>query len=68
MRSLECPVVKAGVCLGHIRGHMVLLRYINDLLDNDMFLHREFNVVISANVTNLYLASDMWQQLQLASA
>lgn len=68
MRSLEYPVVKAGVCLGLIRGHMVLLRYINDLLDNDMFLHREFNVVISANVTNLYLASDMWQQLQLASA
>ena len=41
MRSLEYPVVKAGVCLGHIRGHMVLLRYINDLLDNDMFLHRD---------------------------
>ena len=36
MRSLEYPVVKAGACLGCIRGPMVLPRYINDLLDNDI--------------------------------
>ena len=36
MRSLEYPVIKSGACLGRIRGPMVLPRYINDLLDNDI--------------------------------
>ena len=63
--SQEYPV-NAGVPQGSILSPTLLLLYINDLPDDVIS-----NIAISADGTTLYskcdLASDLWQQLELAS-
>ena len=61
----EYPV-NAGIPKGSILGPTLLLLYINDFLDDVIC-----NIVIYADDTTLYSkcdqASDLWQQLELAS-
>ena len=61
----EYPV-NAGVPCGFILGPTFLLLYINDLLDDV-----NCNICIYADDTTLYSkcdqASDLWQQVELAS-
>ena len=63
--SQEYPVY-AGVLQGSILGPTLFLLYINDLPDDVIC-----NIAIYADDTTLYSkcdqASDMWQQLELAS-
>ena len=63
--SQEYPV-KAGVPQRSILGRKLFLLYINDLLDDVIC-----NIAIYADDTTLYSkcdqASDLWQQLELAS-
>ena len=63
--SQEYPV-NAGVPQGSILGSTMFLLHINDLPD-DVFC----NITVSADDTALYSkcdqASDLWQQLELAS-
>ena len=63
--SQEYPV-NAGVPHGSILGPALFLPYINNLPDNVTC-----NIAIYANDTTLYSncdqASDLWQQLELAS-
>ena len=63
--SQEYPV-NAGVPQGSIQGPTLFLLYINDLPDNVLCY-----IVIYADDTTLYSncdqASDLWQQLELAS-
>ena len=63
--SQEYPV-NAGVSQGSILGPALFLLYINDLSDNVIC-----DIAIYADDTTLYSksdqASDMWQQLELAS-
>ena len=63
--SQEYPVY-AGVLQVSIRGPTLFLLYINELPDDVMC-----NIAICADDTTLYskcdLASDLWQQLELAS-
>ena len=63
--SQECPV-NVGVLQCSILGPTVFLLYINDLPDNIIC-----DIAIYADDTTLYSkcdqASDLWQQLELAS-
>ena len=63
--SQEYPV-NAGVPQGSILGPTIFLLYINDLSDDVIC-----DIAIYADDTNLYSncdqASDLWQQLELAS-
>ena len=63
--SQEYPV-NAGISQGSILGPTLFLLYVNDLLDDVIC-----DIAIYADDTNLYSkcdrASDLWQQLELAS-
>ena len=63
--SQECPV-NAGIAQGSILGPTLFLLDINDLPDNVIC-----NIALYADDTTLYpkrdQASDLWQQLELAS-
>ena len=63
--SQEYPL-NAGIPQGTILGPTLFMLYINDLPDNVIC-----NIAIYADDTTLYSkcdqASDMWQQLELAS-
>ena len=63
--SQEYPV-NAGVLKGHFLGPVLFLLYMNDLPDDVVC-----NIAIDADNTTLYAncdeASDLWQQLELAS-
>ena len=65
-KSSQLYPVNAGVPQGSIFGCTVFLLYINDLLDDVIC-----NIAIYADDTTLYSkcdqASDLWQQLELAS-
>ena len=65
-KSSEEYPVNAGVPIGPILGPAIFLLYINDF-PNDVIC----NIAIYADDTTLYSkcdqASDLWQQLELAS-
>ena len=65
-KSLQEYPVNAGVPQGSILGPTLFLLHINDLLDDAIS-----NIAIYADDTTLYSnwdqASDLWQQLELAS-
>ena len=65
-KSSQEYLVNAGIPRGSILGPILFLLYINDLPDDGIC-----SIAIYADDTTLYSecdqASDLWQQLQLAS-
>ena len=61
-KSSQDYPVNAGIPQGSILGPTPFLLYINDLPDDVIC-----NIAIYADDTTLYSASDLWEQLELAS-